>query len=164
MLYADVCTISADVCWLSAVFAQIESLLKFLWAFNKHLIFTCIQEINLNLYVARLWTPYNQWHSIEFMNQLNFYLMTYWTYLFLTREVKFPPRRNKYTRGNTFRSVNVWGGEPGRMFKFTESLREIYTNWNGGNVTVQVGTDQIVTGCHGSLPVQDSRAGELLLN
>ena len=28
-----------------------------------------------------------------------------WTHLFLPPEVKFPPRRNKYTRGNTFSSV-----------------------------------------------------------
>ena len=32
------------------------------------------------------------------------------------------------------------------------------------SVTVEAGTDQIATGYRGSLPVQDSRAGELLLN
>ena len=31
-------------------------------------------------------------------------------------------------------------------------------------VTVHPGTDQITTECHGSLSVQDSREGELLLN
>ena len=30
-----------------------------------------------------------------------------WTFLFLLREIKFSPRRNKYTRGKTSRSVKI---------------------------------------------------------
>ena len=60
------------------------------------------------------------------------------------------------SKGGT-RDVCPWGS------KFFH-VHAVFSKYLKNNVTLQAGTDQIATGCHGRPPVQDSRIGELLLN